>query len=76
MKRDAWIAPGDSIDDSGNKARGQKGVAPDSHLPRRRVGKKLDVLHTLTQIVEDGRSAIKQCAAIFGWFHPLAVAIE
>ena len=35
MKHDARIAPGEPIDDGGNEARGQKGVASDPHFPSR-----------------------------------------
>jgi hypothetical protein len=76
MKHDARIGSREPIDDRGNKGRGQKGVASDPHFPSRWVGKKLDVLHALAQIIEYSDSAIEQRATVLGRLDPLAVAIE
>ena len=76
MKHDARIAPGKPIDDGGNKARCQEGIAPNSHFPSRRVGEKLDVLHRLAQVIEHGHSTIEQRATVRGRLYALWAAVE
>src|SRR5205807_7310148 len=76
MEYEAWMAPREPIDESGNKARGQQGAASDPHVPNRGVGEKFDVPHALAQVVEYGHSAIEQRAAVLGRLDPLAVAVQ
>ena len=58
------------------KLAASKDGASDPHFASRRVGKKLDVLHALAQVIEYGCAAIEQRAAVFGRLDALAVAIE
>ena len=51
-------------------------AASDPHFPSSRVGEKLDVLHALAQLIEDGGPAIEQRATVLGRLDPLAVAVE
>jgi len=63
VKDDARILSGKPIDDGGNKARGQKVGATDSHFSGSGIGEKLDVLYSLTEIIECCRSSIEQNSA-------------
>jgi hypothetical protein len=76
VKNDAWIAPRQPINDGSEEAGGANQRIPNPHLPGRRVGEKLDVLHALAQFVEYGHAAIKQRATAISCFDPLAVALE
>ena len=58
MKCHPRMAAGESIDDGGYEARGQKGVASDPYFASRGVSEKFDILNALTQFVEYGHSAI------------------
>jgi hypothetical protein len=51
-------------------------AASNPQFPGRRVREKRDVLHALTQIIEYGRPAIQQGAAVLGRLDPLAMAVE
>jgi hypothetical protein len=76
MEYDARMAPRETIDDSGNEARGQKGSASDPHFSDSGVGEKFDVLDALAQVIEYGHAAIEQGVAVLGRLDPLAVAVE
>ena len=76
MKHDAWMAPGDPIDDCGNEICRERGRASDAHFAGGRVGEKLDVLHRLAQFIERSHTAIKQRATVGGGLDTLSVAVE
>src|SRR5262249_42281780 len=56
MKNNAGVTPREPIDDGGDKAVSARQCVSDPHLSDCRIGKKLDMLHTLAQIVEYGHS--------------------
>src|SRR5262245_45852178 len=76
LKDDARIGARKPIDDGGDKAFSARQCVPDLHLPGRRVGEKLDVLHTLAQVIERGHSAIEQRTTVLGRFDSSAMAFE
>src|SRR5215218_4046576 len=76
MKCNAWIAPGESIDNRRDEACRQRNDASDSCFTHLRIGKKLDVLQPLAEAVEHGYPAIEQRTAIFGRFDALTMAVE
>jgi hypothetical protein len=51
-------------------------VLPYPHLPSRRVGEKLDVLHALTEFIEDRHSAVEQRTAVLRRLYPAPMAIK
>ena len=76
MKYNSRITARKPFDDGRNEGSSEKSVAPDPHIPGRRVGKKLDVLHHPAKFIEGSHSAIEQRASVFSWLDPLPVAIE
>jgi hypothetical protein len=47
-KHDTRMAPGEPVDYAGDEAPGAGGNGSNPNFPGRRVGEKLDILHTLT----------------------------
>ena len=76
MKHDAWIALGEPINQGGNKARCEIGVAPNSQFTGCRIGEKLNILHAPAQFVEYRRATIKQRLTVRGRLDALSVTIE
>src|SRR5215468_8380081 len=76
MKDDSRILLREPLDDGRNEGPGVNGAASDSHFSSRWVGKKLDVLHGLVQVVEHGRSASEQRSTVGSRRHTPGVAIE
>ena len=66
MKDNPRIAPREPINDGGNEARGQQGLASDPHFSGRRVGQKLNVLHALSQAHRTRPPTIEQRATVLG----------
>src|SRR5262245_37078736 len=76
MKDDARIAPREPIDDCRYETGRTGQCVPNPHLPSRRVGEKLDVLHALTQLIEYSDSTIEQSTTVLSRLDTLALAIE
>src|SRR5262244_2168821 len=76
MKHDARIAPGDPVNDGGNKTGGDKGTACDAHFPGRGVDEEFNVLHARLQLVEDGSTAFEQRGTVDRGLGPMTVALE
>src|SRR5262245_32364776 len=75
-KHGARGAPRRPVDDAGNEARREKSAASNPHFTSRWVGKKLNILHALVQVIEYGCSTIEQRAAILGWLDAVRAAVE
>ena len=69
------MVAGKTINDSRNETRGHEVCRADAQFARGRVGEKFNTLHTLAQIIEHGRSAMKEGAAKLGWLDALTVAV-
>jgi hypothetical protein len=76
MKYDVGIALHVPVDDCGNKAGTKRRDASDPHFAGTRVGKKLDLLYALAQVVKHGNAAIEQCAPKLGWLDSLPMTVE
>src|SRR5215471_14590229 len=76
VKHDARIAPGESVYNAGNEARGEKGAACDPHFSSRGVGEKLDAFDALVQVIKYGCSAIEQRTTVLGWLDALRIALK
>src|SRR5262245_19329165 len=75
-KNDARTAPREPIDNGRYETGGTGQCVPDPYLAGCRIGEKFDVLHSLTQFIEYGDSAIQQRPAILSRLDTLALAIE
>ena len=64
MKDQARILPRKLIYDGGDDARGNDNRGPDPQFPRGRIGKELDVLHRLPQLIEYDETAVENRAPI------------
>ncbi len=62
LKSNPRIAPAYLLDDGTNEGRGYEGSASDSDAAGTRDVKKLDGLHGLAQIIEQGRSTFEKRA--------------
>jgi hypothetical protein len=63
--------------EDGRQEAGNEGfVASNPDLANRRIGEKLDVPHSLTQVVEDSHPTIQQCATVDGGLDALRAPIE
>ena len=76
MKHDAWIAPGQAIDDSRNEACGEKWITPDPHFSGGRVCKEFNFFHALAKLIKHGDAATEQSLAVLRRLDALPVALE
>src|SRR5262245_1000761 len=76
LKYDARILARQPVDDGEDDSLGNSGAGAQFHLSRRRVGKKLDILHSLFDLVEGRNAALEKSAAILGRFNTLRAALE
>src|SRR5262249_61792844 len=60
----------------GNKAPTEQVGATESHFSGSRIDEELDILYSLTEIIEHGRSAIEQDPTILSQQDALGVAVE
>src|SRR5436189_4660966 len=70
------MASGEPIDDRRCKARRERIDTSDSHFTDGRVGKKLDLVDALTQLVECRKSVLENRAAIERGLDALAAAMQ
>jgi hypothetical protein len=76
MHGDSRIFPVEPVEHCGEQAHDHRIMRADPDFADRRIGQKLDVLHRLSQIVEHGRSAVEQRAAVLCRLSAMAAAIE
>jgi hypothetical protein len=76
MNGDSWILAAEPTKHCGDQSANDGLVGSNPNFANGRIGKKLDVLHRLAQVVEDRQSAVEQSSTVLGWFDALAVAFE
>src|SRR4029453_7886135 len=76
MNGNPRILPRESIDSDQYGAGRHRLAGSDPQFPRRRIGKELNVLDALSQLVEDRDAAFDERAAIRRWLDAARAAIE
>jgi hypothetical protein len=76
LKHHSGITADKPIDNRRDEACCKWGRSPDAHFAAGGIGKRLDVLHCLPQLVEGSIAPAGQCAAIVGEFRAARTAIE
>ena len=70
------IAARKLLDNRGKHRAGEYGLAADAQLACRGVGEMLDFPHSLSEFIERGCSAFKQCIAIDSWLDAAGTAVQ
>ena len=76
MNRNSRIFPVEVVEHRRQYADNEWLVRADPDFTDRRIGNELDVFHCLAQVIEHGRSAIKQGTAILRRLDAMPAAVE